>query len=262
LSTSHFSWWKASAVERGSMFAGTPEAFGNCIGLRSASGRSSGYATDIVRRKDGDGETSAENVNAEPDAADLAVALDRLEACAPMVGSVSLVVAWFGDDLRAGHCRIRPGVEVSAKSTTPENWSVDGVARASAHLVSRDDQGRPAYDGTPSDSAVVQAIQELKARGYRVTFYPFSRSTSSDCASVRTTFRVPMAPPSALAIYAIGVATSTFPNPRAGTMPSVRESRLSALHALLQTQPAPVLRGEVLPEILRTVWPRTPSASR
>jgi hypothetical protein len=31
-------------------------------------------------------------------------------------------------------------------------------------------------------------------------------------------------------------------------MPSSRESVLSALHALLQTQPAPVLRGEVLPE--------------
>jgi hypothetical protein len=31
-------------------------------------------------------------------------------------------------------------------------------------------------------------------------------------------------------------------------MPSPRESVLSALHALLQTQPAPVLRGEVLPE--------------
>ena len=101
------------------------------------------------------------------------VALDRLEACAPKVESVSLVVAWFGDDLRAGHCRIRPGVEVSAKATTPENWSVDGVARAAAHLVSRDDQDRPAYGGTPSDSAVVQAIRELKARGYRVTFYPF-----------------------------------------------------------------------------------------
>ena len=70
----------------------------------------------IVRREGGDGETSAENVNAEPDAADLAVALDRLEACAPKVESVSLVVAWFGDDLRAGHCRIRPGVEVSAKT--------------------------------------------------------------------------------------------------------------------------------------------------
>lgn len=31
-------------------------------------------------------------------------------------------------------------------------------------------------------------------------------------------------------------------------MPTVRETILSALHALLQIQPAPVLRGEVLPE--------------
>ena len=31
-------------------------------------------------------------------------------------------------------------------------------------------------------------------------------------------------------------------------MPSTRETILSALHSLLQTQPAPVLRGEVLPE--------------
>ena len=31
-------------------------------------------------------------------------------------------------------------------------------------------------------------------------------------------------------------------------MPTARETILSALHARLQTQPAPVLRGEVLPE--------------
>jgi GTA TIM-barrel-like domain/Putative phage tail protein len=148
------------------------ESLVRAVTLIPASGEFA-YATEIVRREGGDGETSAENVNAESDASDLSVALDRLEACAPKVESVSLVVAWFGDDLRAGHCRIRPGVEVNAKSTTPENWSVDGVARAAAHLVSRDDQDRPAYGGTPSDSAVVQAIRELKARGYRVTFYPF-----------------------------------------------------------------------------------------
>jgi len=82
-------------------------------------------------------------------------------------------VAWFGDDLRAGNCKVRPGVEVSAKSTTPLSWSVNGVSRAGAFLVSRDDQDRPVYGGTPSDFAVVQAIQEMKARGLRVTFYPF-----------------------------------------------------------------------------------------
>ena len=37
----------------------------------------------------------------------------------------------------------------------------------------RDAEGRPVYGGTPADFAVVQAIQEMKARGLRVTFYPF-----------------------------------------------------------------------------------------
>jgi hypothetical protein len=114
-----------------------------------------------------------ENLNALADSTDMVEALDRLQAMAPAVESVSLVVAWFGDDLRAGSCKVRPGVEVSAKSTTPASWSVNGVSRASAFLVSRDDQDRPVYGGTPSDFAVMQAIQEMKARGLRVTFYPF-----------------------------------------------------------------------------------------
>ena len=91
----------------------------------------------------------------------------------PAVESVSLVVAWFGDDLRAGNCKVRPGVEVSAKSTTPASWSVNGVSRAGAFLVSRDDQDRPVYGGTPSDASVIEAIKALKARGLAVTFNPF-----------------------------------------------------------------------------------------
>ena len=42
-----------------------------------------------------------------------------------------------------------------------------------ASSTSRDDQDRPEYGGAPADFAVVQAIQEMKARGLRVTFYPF-----------------------------------------------------------------------------------------
>jgi len=75
-------------------------------------------------------------------------------------------------DLRAGNCTMRPKVEVAAKTTVPL-WSVNGVSRASAHLVSRDAEDRPVYGGIPADFAVVQAIQEMKARGLRVTFYPF-----------------------------------------------------------------------------------------
>ncbi len=95
-------------------------------------------ARDAIRKGSG-GATVAENLNALPDQSDIVVALDRLQAMAPAVESVSLVVAWFGDDLRAGSCKVRPGVEVSAKSTAPASWSVNGVSRASAFLVSRDD---------------------------------------------------------------------------------------------------------------------------
>ncbi|SHF42076.1 Putative phage tail protein [Ruegeria intermedia] len=130
------------------------------------------YATDPVMRKEG-AKTTPENVHAETDRADFLVSLDRLEALAPGVESVSLVVSWFGNDLRAGHCTIRPGVETATKTTTPQVWQVNGVNRAAAHLVSTDTEGRPVYGGTPSDAAVVQAIKEMKARGYRVTYYPF-----------------------------------------------------------------------------------------
>ncbi len=33
--------------------------------------------------------------------------------------------------------------------------------------------GRPAYGGTPADASVIAAIEDLKARGFSVTFYPF-----------------------------------------------------------------------------------------
>ena len=149
----------------------TAEGLTRAVTMIPASGEFT-YATQAIRKTDG-GATVPENLNALADSTDMVEALDRLQAMAPAVESVSLVVAWFGDDLRAGSCKVRPGVEVSAKSTTPASWSVNGVSRANAFLVSRDDQDRPVYGGTPSDFAVVQAIQEMKARGLRVTFYPF-----------------------------------------------------------------------------------------
>ncbi|MBU3029771.1 baseplate multidomain protein megatron [Paracoccus marinaquae] len=149
----------------------TAEGLTQAVTMIPASGEFA-YATQGIRKGSG-GSSEPENLNALTDTADMVVALDRLQAMAPKVESVSLVVAWFGDDLRAGNCKVRPGVEVTAKSTTPSAWSVNGVSRANAFLVSRDDQDRPVYGGTPADFAVVQAIQEMKARGLRVTFYPF-----------------------------------------------------------------------------------------
>ena len=149
----------------------TAEGLTQAVTLIPASGEFT-YATQAIRKGDS-GAQVPENLNALSDTADMVVALDRLQAMAPKVESVSLVVAWFGTDLRAGSCTIRPGVEVPAKTTSPKTWVVNGVARANAHLVSRDAEDRPVYGGTPADFAVVQAIRELKARGLRVTFYPF-----------------------------------------------------------------------------------------
>src|SRR5690606_4287331 len=107
-----------------------------------------------------------------PGRTDLGLSLDQLQAQAPNLKRVSLVIGWFGDDLRAAHCRIRPGVERRDKPTEPLAWSVAGLDRSSAHLISSVGEG-PAYGGTPSDDSVREAVAELKARGLEVTLYPF-----------------------------------------------------------------------------------------
>jgi len=130
------------------------------------------YDTAPVFADDGLGGSTAQNVHGVTGEADMLASLDDLAAAAPNFSAVSLVAGWFGDDLRCGSIAIRPGVEASPKTTYPETWSVNGVAREDAHLVSQVD-GRPAYGGTPSDASVVAAIGNLKARGLRVLFCPF-----------------------------------------------------------------------------------------
>jgi GTA TIM-barrel-like domain/Putative phage tail protein len=129
------------------------------------------YEKDRVIRIEG-GTTIAENLHTGLGGTDWKVSLDQLQDQLPSVGHASLVVSWFGTDLRIGQCEVKPGVEVDGKETEPHVWSVGGVTRGSAHVVSRAD-GRPAYGGTPSDHSVISAIQDLKARGLSVTFYPF-----------------------------------------------------------------------------------------
>jgi hypothetical protein len=134
------------------------------------------YAQEPVTRKLGFATNVAENVHTrqgtDMGGADWTVALDQLQSAFPNVGAVSLVVGWFGTDLRAGDCQVRPGVDSADKVTVPLVWSVAGLDREDAHLVSLA-EGRAAYGGTPSDQTVVTAIQDLKARGFFVTLTPF-----------------------------------------------------------------------------------------
>ena len=130
------------------------------------------YDTFVQTRNLGGGSTAPENKFAGRIVADWNVALDDLEASLPNISTVLLVAGWFGDDLRAGQCTVRPKVEVSTKIASSDTCQVHGVTREVAVVVSTV-QGRPAYGGTPSDDSLVRAIRDLKARGLSVIFYPF-----------------------------------------------------------------------------------------
>ena len=130
------------------------------------------YAPETIANVFGPGDSKPENVHTRQGGTNWSVALDQLEAALPNANNISLVVSWFGTDLRTGVCQLRPGVEFRGKTTSPDKWKIAGVGRNSAYVVSQR-KGRAAYGGTPSDKSVIDAISNLKARGIGVTLTPF-----------------------------------------------------------------------------------------
>lgn len=130
------------------------------------------YATSIVRERRFPGIETPLNLNNPRGDADFTVSLDQLASDLPNVQHAALTVAWFGDDLRAGDCRLRPGVERRDRTTVPYAWTVDQTSRAAAHLISQTD-GSPNFGGTPADAAVLEGIEAMKALGLAVTLSPF-----------------------------------------------------------------------------------------
>jgi len=141
-----------------------------------------GYQPSLLLNFSWPGQSAAENRHQFTAPTDWSASLDALQALCPNLKNVALVVAWFGDDLRAGRCTISPRVDARFKTigefdyiiggAWPPDWSVAGLTRATAPLASQID-GRSAFGGTPSDASVAGAIADLKARGLAVTFYPF-----------------------------------------------------------------------------------------
>ena len=145
--------------------------------------------TQVYQSSDGFGSWFPENVHTANGIADLYSSLDQLDATLPNKSAVSLVVTWFGTDLRAGTCQIVPKVETNFKTVRPVDWTVAGVTRAAAQVVSQIDPATldptglgeeapatgtvPAFGGTPSDDTVLQAIATIQGRGMRVQVYPF-----------------------------------------------------------------------------------------
>ncbi|SDZ30950.1 Putative phage tail protein [Jannaschia faecimaris] len=118
------------------------------------------------------GEKDSANVNTPQGIADFRVSMDDLVEELPNLKSVSLLVSWFGDDLRCGECEIKPRVEHTDVEGTGQFWNVSGQTRATAGTVPMKG-GRPVYGGTPSDLSVIEAIRDLNERGLAITFYPF-----------------------------------------------------------------------------------------
>ena len=85
------------------------------------------YAPEPVTRKVGAATNVSENVHTRQGGTDWSVSLDQLEATLPNVAAVNLIVGWFGTDLRAANCEIRPGVDSADKVTEPLIWSVAGL---------------------------------------------------------------------------------------------------------------------------------------
>lgn len=130
------------------------------------------YATQAVRERRFPGIERALNMNNGDGRADFDLSVDQLRADLPRATHAALTVAWFGNDLRAGECKIRPGVETRERETVPYGWTVDGTGRGSAHLISGSGENVN-FGGTPADRAVLEGIEALKAAGVAVTLSPF-----------------------------------------------------------------------------------------
>ncbi|WP_417205016.1 baseplate multidomain protein megatron [Antarctobacter sp.] len=112
------------------------------------------------------------NVGSPSEEPDFVTSLKQLTDEVPNCGAASLIVSWFGDDLRCGDCSIRPKVEQTEFEAKSMPWSVAGLNRSAALTVPQQD-GRPVYGGTPTDESVIQSIRKMQAEGLSVMYYPF-----------------------------------------------------------------------------------------
>jgi len=113
------------------------------------------------------------NINSPSGKTDFVTSMQALDKEVPALKSASLVVSWFGGDLRAGACRLYPKVEDAAVDGEEMPWTVTGLTRSTAQVIARGADSRPIYGGTPADAAVIEAIKAMNAADKAVMFYPF-----------------------------------------------------------------------------------------
>ncbi|PWK62168.1 putative tail protein [Roseicyclus mahoneyensis] len=115
---------------------------------------------------------AAFNTSAAGGGSDFTRSLQQMRDVLPGLRSVSLIYSWFGDDLRAGSCTVKPKVEDKTRDGAEMPWRAGGITRAEAEELARIDD-RPVYGGTPADGSVIEAIEAIRAGGQEVMVYPF-----------------------------------------------------------------------------------------
>ena len=121
-----------------------------------------GYETATIVQVVGPGQYAAENRHVAHAVSDIEASLDDLQAACPNLERVALVVAWFGTDLRAGECEVKPGVETARQGNASRRLVGCRRWTRATRMSSRRSSGRPAYGWTPSDASVIHLIAELK----------------------------------------------------------------------------------------------------
>ena len=145
------------------------------------------YDTQVISKEQGiiwynmwhpTGEITRINQNNNSNAADAVVSIQQLKDNLPNCKWVAPVVVWFGNSTNISECNVVPKVEFklnpayATQITLPEDWMVDGIARANAQTVSTDSNGNIRYGGTISDNSILRYVKYLKEQGFNVMFYP------------------------------------------------------------------------------------------
>ncbi len=132
------------------------------------------YALSTRRARVADGFATSRvvNVSGPSGETDFDVSLAQMRRELPGCTAVSLVICWFGSDLRCAEFQVRPKVESRLDDAVGMPWRSGGIARGLAEELPQI-EGRPVYGGTPSDLSVIEAIRALSAEGKSVMFYPF-----------------------------------------------------------------------------------------
>jgi hypothetical protein len=142
------------------------------VALIPGTGEYSLATTPVNYGSDNEARWSA-NINSPSGKTDFVTSLEALDEELPELKAASLVVSWFGSDLRASACTVQPKVEDPDIEGEEMPWRLAGLGRGNAPVIELGTDGRPIYGGTPADEAVIEAIQVMNTAGKAVMFYPF-----------------------------------------------------------------------------------------